>query len=169
MAPAPPPPQPPSAVLSRALAVSSDIWQTELKNLFDQAKTRYPDVVWDMVADDDDHLEEIWGHKAIVYARAPPSFQARYFTPRTTSSNSPTPYSRSIYYQRNPRYLYLSRLPMGGPVPRSPSPFGAPQRTQSPVHHWQRHLAPHTARHESCLVLQRTRVPLHRQRHGPSL
>ncbi|QRW05463.1 The BTB (BR-C, ttk and bab)/POZ (Pox virus and Zinc finger) domain [Ceratobasidium sp. AG-Ba] len=133
MAPAPPPPQPPSAVLSRALAVSSDIWQTELKNLFDQAKTRYPDVVWDMVADDDDHLEEIWGHKAIVYARAPPSFQARYFTPRTTSSNSPTPYSAQHLLPAQST-LSLSLPPADGrPGSRSPSPFGAPQRTQSPV------------------------------------
>ncbi|KAG9104873.1 hypothetical protein FRC06_006698 [Ceratobasidium sp. 370] len=134
MAPAPPPPIPSSSTaLSRALAVSTEIWQSELKSLFDQAKTRYPDVVWDMLGDEDEHLDEIWGHKAIVYARAPPSFQARYFTPRTASSNSPTPYSTQHLLPAQSS-LSLSLPPIDArPGSRSPSPFGAPQRSQSPV------------------------------------
>ncbi|KAG9095453.1 hypothetical protein FS749_010413 [Ceratobasidium sp. UAMH 11750] len=134
MAPAPPPLIPSSSsALSRALAASSETWQSELKNLFDQAKTRYPDVVWDMLSEEDEHLEEIWGHKAIVYARAPPSFQARYFTPRTTSSGSPTPYSTQHLLPAQST-LSLSLPPIDArPGSRSPSPFGAPQRTQSPA------------------------------------
>jgi hypothetical protein len=64
MAPAPPPLIPSSATaLSAALQGSTETWQTELKNLFDQAKTRYSDVVWDMLGDEDEHLDEVWGHK----------------------------------------------------------------------------------------------------------
>ncbi|KAG8759806.1 hypothetical protein FRC12_009688, partial [Ceratobasidium sp. 428] len=134
MAPAPPPSIPSSSTaLSKALTASADIWQSELKHLFEHAKTRYPDVVWDMLGDNDEHLEEIWGHKAIVYARAPPSFQARYFTPRTASSNSPTPYSAQHLLPAQST-LSLSLPPVDGqPGSRSPSPFGAPQRTQSPA------------------------------------
>ncbi|KAG8745733.1 hypothetical protein FRC10_007213 [Ceratobasidium sp. 414] len=134
MAPAPPPTIPSSSTaLSKALALSADTWETELKNLFDQAKTRYPDVVWDMLGDEDEHLDEIWGHKAIVYARAPPSFQARYFTPRTASSGSPTPYSTQHLLPAQSS-LSLSLPPSDArPGSRSPSPFGAPQRSQSPA------------------------------------
>lgn len=67
MAPAPPPPIPSSsAALSKALATASDTWQNELKNLFDQAKTRYPDVVWDMLDEDEERLDEVWGHKGLA-------------------------------------------------------------------------------------------------------
>ncbi|KIM77059.1 hypothetical protein PILCRDRAFT_12245 [Piloderma croceum F 1598] len=47
------------------------------------AKDHFPDVVWELIDDDDDNLnepKEVWGHKAIIYARAPPSFQAHYFS-----------------------------------------------------------------------------------------
>jgi hypothetical protein len=70
---------------------------------------------------------------AIVYARAPPSFQARYFAPRTTSSSSPTSYSAQHLLPAQST-LSLSLPPNDGrPGSRSPSPFGAPQRTQSPA------------------------------------
>ncbi|GAB1519107.1 hypothetical protein RhiTH_002173 [Rhizoctonia solani] len=133
MAPAPPPPIPSSsAALSDALTTATETWQNELKILFEQAKSRYADVVWDMLDDNDDRSDEIWGHKAIVYARAPPSFQARYFTPRTTS-DSPGPYSTQNLFPAQSS-LSLSLPPLESrPRSRSPSPFGAPQRTQSPV------------------------------------
>ncbi|CAE7231080.1 unnamed protein product [Rhizoctonia solani] len=132
MAPAPPPPIPSSsAALTTALSTATEIWQNELKTLFDQAKSRYGDVVWDMVDDNDRRTDEIWGHKAIVYARAPPSFQARYFTPRT-ASDSPGPYSTQNLFPQSS--ISLSLPPMDSrPRSRSPSPFGAPQRTHSPV------------------------------------
>ncbi|EUC65177.1 CAP-gly domain protein [Rhizoctonia solani AG-3 Rhs1AP] len=130
MAPAPPPPVPSSSTaLSTALATATDTWQNELKILFEQAKSRYADVVWDMVDDNERRTDEIWGHKAIVYARAPPSFQARYFAPRTMS-DSPGPYSQSLFPQSS---ISLSLPPNDGrPRSRSPSPFGA-QRTHSPA------------------------------------
>lgn len=133
MAPAPPPPVPSSsAALSTALTTATETWQNELKTLFEQAKSRYGDVVWDMVDDDDRRADEIWGHKAIVYARAPPSFQARYFAPRTMS-DSPGPYSAQNLFPAQSS-ISLSLPPVDSrPRSRSPSPFGAPQRTHSPV------------------------------------
>ncbi|KAH7904411.1 hypothetical protein BJ138DRAFT_914120 [Hygrophoropsis aurantiaca] len=70
-------------------------WQSDLLSLFQQAKDRFPDVVWELHNDANGDNEEIWGHKAIVYARAPPSFQARYFQFRPAPVASPTPYSPS--------------------------------------------------------------------------
>ncbi|KAJ1311232.1 hypothetical protein OPQ81_009732 [Rhizoctonia solani] len=85
-----------------------------------------------MVDDDDRPTDEIWGHKAIVYARAPPSFQARYFAPRTLS-DSPGPYSTQNLFPAQSS-ISLSLPPLDSrPRSRSPSPFGAPQRTHSPV------------------------------------
>ncbi|CUA76901.1 Collagen alpha-1(XVII) chain [Rhizoctonia solani] len=133
MAPAPPPPVPSSSTaLSAALTNATEIWQNELKILFEQAKSRYADVVWDMVDEDDRRADEIWGHKAIVYARAPPSFQARYFAPRAMS-DSPGPYSTQNLFPAQSS-ISLSLPPMDSrPRSRSPSPFGAPQRSHSPV------------------------------------
>ncbi|KAH7344793.1 hypothetical protein B0J17DRAFT_636864 [Rhizoctonia solani] len=133
MAPAPPPPVPSSSnALSTALTTATETWQNELKILFEQAKARYADVVWDMVDDDDRRTDEIWGHKAIVYARAPPSFQARYFAPRIMSE-SPGPYSTQNLFPAQSS-ISLSLPPVDSrPRSRSPSPFGAPQRTHSPT------------------------------------
>ncbi|PAV14719.1 hypothetical protein PNOK_0979700 [Pyrrhoderma noxium] len=44
---------------------------------------------------DDSSNEEVWGHKAMVYARAPPSFQARYFSFRPPPIASPLPFGTS--------------------------------------------------------------------------
>ncbi|QRW19142.1 CAP-Gly domain protein [Rhizoctonia solani] len=68
MAPAPPPPIPSSsAALSDALTTATETWQNELKILFEQAKSRYADVVWDMLDDNDDRSDEIWGHKGEIF------------------------------------------------------------------------------------------------------
>ncbi|KAF9269715.1 hypothetical protein L218DRAFT_953341 [Marasmius fiardii PR-910] len=88
-------------------------WQEDLVKLFQNAKERYPDVVWEVGEDVDDDenpapdIEEIWGHKAIVYARAPPSFQSRYFQFRPSNSTSLSltlsdSFSRSPSPSRNP-------------------------------------------------------------------
>ncbi|KAJ7060816.1 hypothetical protein C8F01DRAFT_1220056 [Mycena amicta] len=63
--------------LQEATRNSTAAWQRDLAALFRHAKERFPDVVWELTSDDG---EEVWGHKAIVYARAPPSFQSRYFS-----------------------------------------------------------------------------------------
>ncbi|KAI3608505.1 sulfite reductase beta subunit [Moniliophthora roreri] len=68
-------------------ALSTETWQQDLSKLFLLAKDRFPDVVWE-VGEDDDDVEQVWGHKAIVYARAPPSFQSRYFQFRPNPSAS---------------------------------------------------------------------------------
>ncbi|KAF4586604.1 hypothetical protein EYR40_010616 [Pleurotus pulmonarius] len=117
--------------LQEATINSTSVWQHDLESLFHLAKDRFPDVVWTLSAEDDDHpaTEEVWGHKAIVYARAPPSFQNRYFSFRPNAS-SPLPYSSSPnggYPTASALSLSLGLETPG--VPRSPSPY----RTGSPA------------------------------------
>ena len=95
----------PRSALAAAQVASTTTWQTDLKALFDRAKDRFPDVVWELSAEDNHVGDEVWGHKgivafpvgiqvmadylmvlnlhcgiaAIVYARAPPSFLSQYF------------------------------------------------------------------------------------------
>ncbi|KAF8868711.1 hypothetical protein BD779DRAFT_894105 [Infundibulicybe gibba] len=93
MAPSTSPP-----ALQEATNNSTTAWQVDLETLFHQAKDRFPDVVWEVTAEEDEEAqaaEEVWGHKAIVYARAPPSFQSRYFSFRPNQISSPLPYSSS--------------------------------------------------------------------------
>ncbi|OBZ65115.1 hypothetical protein A0H81_14913 [Grifola frondosa] len=66
--------------LQEATRNSTITWQDDLQALFNHAKDRFADVVWELQGDDGKGVEEVWGHKAVVYARAPPSFQARYFS-----------------------------------------------------------------------------------------
>ena len=55
-------PTPPS--LQQATVKSTIAWQRDLESLFVLAKDRFPDVVWDLVDEDDDEKgEEVWGHK----------------------------------------------------------------------------------------------------------
>ncbi|KAJ6459078.1 hypothetical protein C8R45DRAFT_1221533 [Mycena sanguinolenta] len=95
--------------LQEATRNSTAAWQRDLAALFQHAKERFPDVVWELSTEGEEGgsggTEEVWGHKAIVYARAPPSFQTRYFSfrpvdglgastmsldiPRTSRSPSP--------------------------------------------------------------------------------
>ncbi|KAG2133098.1 hypothetical protein BD769DRAFT_1354309, partial [Suillus cothurnatus] len=87
----------PSYTVQEATRQSTQAWRNDLTNLFHQAKDRFADVVWELQSDDnnDDDHDEVWGHKAIVYARAPPSFQQRFFQFRPPPIASPTPYSTS--------------------------------------------------------------------------
>ncbi|KAG6856981.1 hypothetical protein H0H87_011370 [Tephrocybe sp. NHM501043] len=77
-----------SPALQEATKKSTVVWRADLEALFNHAKDRFPDVVWELGEGNGDE-QEVWGHKAIVYARAPPSFQIRYFSFR------PTPYASS--------------------------------------------------------------------------
>jgi hypothetical protein len=58
----------PSASLQSAVAAASaactSSWQADLKNLFDHAKDRFPDVVWELLSEDATP-EEVWGHKGL--------------------------------------------------------------------------------------------------------
>lgn len=88
------------STLQEARSSSTRAWQNDLLSLFSNTQHRFPDVVWKfptdpaattapgytspLLGDPDNSNEEanmtkIYGHKAIVYARAPPSFQNRYF------------------------------------------------------------------------------------------
>lgn len=102
--------------LQEATKKSTTAWQEDLESLFHHTKDRFPDVVWELIGDDDEPrkaVEEIYGHKgvfyfsnwhssrpfpftAVVYARAPPSFQNRYFSFRPNDTTSPLPYSSSL-------------------------------------------------------------------------
>ncbi|KII84313.1 hypothetical protein PLICRDRAFT_167831 [Plicaturopsis crispa FD-325 SS-3] len=122
MAPAVSPPG-----LIEATKNSTVAWQDNLQSLFNNAKDRFPDVVWELQAEDEKaKSEEVWGHKAIVYARAPPSFQARYFSFRPAPVASPLPYSNSPF----PAQSTLS-LSVGLDISRSPSPFRVASPTPS--------------------------------------
>ncbi|CAL1699854.1 unnamed protein product [Somion occarium] len=121
------PPTPPA--LLEATRLSTAAWQSDLQSLFNDAKDRFPDVVWELLNEDTNRSQEpdeVWGHKAIVYARAPPSFQARYFSFRPPPATSPVPYSSSPTGTL-PAQSALS-LTLGvdfGAISRSPSPFRA--------------------------------------------
>jgi hypothetical protein len=59
--------QPPA--LQEALKISTDRWQHDLHSLFLHAKDRFPDVVWELVGEDDQirkEPEQIWGHKGTI-------------------------------------------------------------------------------------------------------
>ncbi|KAF9038308.1 hypothetical protein BDZ89DRAFT_1090557 [Hymenopellis radicata] len=79
--------------LQEATKNSTTTWQVDLESLFHHAKDRFPDVVWEVGVDDNN--EDVCGHKAIVYARAPPSFQSRYFNFRPHIAPSPLGFSSS--------------------------------------------------------------------------
>ncbi|KAJ8520850.1 hypothetical protein ONZ45_g2358 [Pleurotus djamor] len=123
--------------LQEATSNSTSAWQHDLESLFHHAKDRFPDVVWELAADDEGSkaADEVWGHKAIVYARAPPSFQNRYFSLRPGGVSSPSPYAQSpngAYPTTSALSLSLG-LEIPG-VPRSPSPFrtGSPAPSNAP-------------------------------------
>ncbi|KAF7319186.1 hypothetical protein HMN09_00255100 [Mycena chlorophos] len=103
--------------LQEATRNSTAAWQRDLAALFRTAKDRFPDVVWELTTDDAGS-EDVWGHKAIVYARAPPSFQTRYFSFRP-QENRGSPLAASAVSLDIPRES------------RSPSP--SPWRTASPA------------------------------------
>ncbi|KAF9521830.1 hypothetical protein CPB83DRAFT_801138 [Crepidotus variabilis] len=118
---------PPPPGLQEATKNSTQAWQEHLESLFRNAKDRFPDVVWDLVGDEEEpnqNTEEVWGHKAIVYARAPPSFQTRYFSVRPHGAASPLPYAPST---TEGNYLGDSTVSLGL-TPRTPSP----ERSSSP-------------------------------------
>lgn len=72
---APPTVAPPG--LQEATRHATLTWQDDLKALFDHTKERFPDVVWELLDENDNTakaVEEVWGHKGersrFVYARA---------------------------------------------------------------------------------------------------
>ena len=60
--------QPPA--LQESIHTSTTTWQANLQSLFELAKDRFPDVVWELMAHEDDmgkEVEEVWGHKGKPY------------------------------------------------------------------------------------------------------
>ncbi|KAI0349997.1 hypothetical protein OH77DRAFT_1150161 [Trametes cingulata] len=118
--------------LQEATRNSTTHWQDDLQSLFDHAKERFADVVWELQSDSAAGVEEVWGHKAVVYARAPPSFQARYFQFKPPPPTSPVPYSSSPTGTLPAQSALSLSLGVDFSSPsRSPSP--APYRTSSPA------------------------------------
>ncbi|EJD49957.1 hypothetical protein AURDEDRAFT_84583 [Auricularia subglabra TFB-10046 SS5] len=115
--------------LDNATRSSTASWQADLKVLFDNAKDRFADVVWEFQPDSRRPPEEVWGHKAIVYARAPPAFQQRYFAFRPAPVASPVPYSTSPMPQNfGPISSVSLGIDLASPS-RSPSPYDDPRAT----------------------------------------
>ncbi|KAG8916734.1 hypothetical protein FRC02_003621 [Tulasnella sp. 418] len=54
-----------SSSLTTACTVSTHTWRADLKTLFELARERFPDVVWELGAGEDHQgrIEEVWGHK----------------------------------------------------------------------------------------------------------
>ncbi|KIM37117.1 hypothetical protein M413DRAFT_31068 [Hebeloma cylindrosporum] len=118
---------PPPPGLQVATKNSTHTWQENLESLFHHAKDRFPDVVWELGGEEEGEsrgFEDVWGHKAIVYARAPPSFQNRYFPVRPNGASSPTPYSSS------PNFLGESALSL---TLEGSFRAGSPSTTVAPV------------------------------------
>jgi hypothetical protein len=59
---APPAPPASSTTLATTIQASTNEWRDDMQKLFQRAKERFPDVVWEL-GDDPDNTEEIWGHK----------------------------------------------------------------------------------------------------------
>ncbi|KAI0739276.1 hypothetical protein C8Q80DRAFT_1112299 [Daedaleopsis nitida] len=117
--------------LTEATRNSTAHWQDDLQALFDHAKDRFADVVWEVQSDSGKGVDEVWGHKAVVYARAPPSFQARYFSFKPPPAASPIPYSSSPTGTLPAQSALSLTLGLDFSSPsRSPSPF--PYRAVSP-------------------------------------
>ena len=52
-------------VLVEAQQRSEGTWQSDLRDLFEHAKERFPDILWERDEDDDNTKgpAEVWGHK----------------------------------------------------------------------------------------------------------
>jgi hypothetical protein len=51
--------------LQEAVQLSEETWQSDLNELFEHAKDRFPDILWERDEDDDNTKgpAEVWGHK----------------------------------------------------------------------------------------------------------
>lgn len=69
MAPAPPPYEElPLVALEVACQSSTSDWQQNLEQLFNNARDRFPDVVWELQSEGELlPTEEVWGHKGVFF------------------------------------------------------------------------------------------------------
>ena len=72
MAPAPSPAEErPPVALEIACQSSTTDWQLHLEQLFNNARDRFPDVVWELLNDGDIlPSEEVWGHKGGYFCQS---------------------------------------------------------------------------------------------------
>lgn len=62
-----------------AQSEATQVWLSELRLLLSKAEERFADVSWTTTSDTNPSVSEsIWAHKAILYARAPNTFHARF-------------------------------------------------------------------------------------------
>ncbi|KAE8231903.1 hypothetical protein CF326_g3079 [Tilletia indica] len=147
--------------LEACLAEALEVWRRDLRSLFDHASDRFPDVGWTVPAHDPEGAsagssshglgtsfsaassavsfanpkeETIWAHKAILYARAPNTFQARYLNLRSASeklghlannSSVSLPSIRTSNDYLGSRPAWARRRTVRGSAP--PSSFGMPK------------------------------------------
>ncbi|KAK0548505.1 hypothetical protein OC846_004454 [Tilletia horrida] len=149
--------------LEACLQEAQEVWRRDLRSLFNHAADRFPDVGWTVPAEGQSeaghssygghvpfssahsvtssvaslggpHEETIWAHKAILYARAPNTFQARYLNLRSASeklghlansSNVSLPSIRTSNEFHNTRPAWARRRTIRGAAP--PSSFGMPR------------------------------------------
>ncbi|CAD6949928.1 unnamed protein product [Tilletia controversa] len=150
--------------LEACLAEALDVWRKDLRSLFDHATDRFPDVGWTVPAEGAEggattlvgssshgigasssaansavslgnpREETIWAHKAILYARAPNTFQARYLNLRSASeklghlanhSSVSLPSIRTSNDFLGSRPAWARRRTVRGSAP--PSSFGLPK------------------------------------------
>lgn len=51
--------------LAEATKHSTTVWQRDLHSLFQQAKERFPDILWRLMDEVSGGSEEMWGHKGM--------------------------------------------------------------------------------------------------------
>ncbi|KAI0295717.1 hypothetical protein BC826DRAFT_1007261 [Russula brevipes] len=98
--------------LQDATTKSTVAWQSDLEALFHRSKDRFPDVVWAILTEEDDEPtgEQVYGHKAIIYARAPPICLTLSLGPEVSSiSRSPSPFRPASPVSQKLEYLYTGK------------------------------------------------------------
>ena len=94
--------------LTEATRNSTAHWQDDLQALFDHAKDRFADVVWELQSDSGKGVDEVWGHKGTLSPLDPP---------RTTSSlSAPVPLEPF-------EHRLVSRRPCSDARMRADNPF----------------------------------------------
>lgn len=89
------PSSPSESALAKTSDSSTEVWQRDLKTLFDNSKERFPDVVWELTSEYDHHdrrggggvQEDVWGHKGVCWLRLVRTTTARAICPSSTETS----------------------------------------------------------------------------------
>ncbi|EGG06777.1 uncharacterized protein MELLADRAFT_62956 [Melampsora larici-populina 98AG31] len=93
----------PELSITQAAQASRERWKSDLANLLKHANNRFADLAWSIAPHS---KEQIWAHKAIIYARAGGQFQLKYL-----SSPAPPPHSRIPPLPSNASSVSISPFP----------------------------------------------------------